>query len=106
MLSLNKMVLNWITNGFHFLLNCIPHPFHHHCAAAMLADHIAFWKEHLLPHYLATGALCIVPLPLWQGQTPTPNVSVWYLQGASCMYSHMAPVPRTCMCHVAGQQPM
>ena len=29
-----------------------------------------------------------------------------YLQGASCIYSRMAPVLRMCMCHVAGQQPM
>ena len=36
----------------------------------------------------------------------TPKCSVLYLQGASCMYSRTAPVPRTCMCHVAGQQPM
>ena len=32
--------------------------------------------------------------------------SVLYLYGASCMYSRTAPVPHTCMCHVAGQQPM
>ena len=31
----------------------------------MPADHIAYWKEHLLPHYLATGMVRAVPLPPW-----------------------------------------
>ena len=45
-LGTNKMVLNWITNGVHFTLNCIPQPFHHRHAAGMPADYIAYWKEH------------------------------------------------------------
>ena len=59
------MVLNWITNGVHFPLNCIPQPFHHRHAATMPADHIAYWKEHLLLHYLATSAVHAVTLPPW-----------------------------------------
>ena len=32
----------------------------------MPLEHIAYWKEHLLPHYLATGAVREVPYPPWR----------------------------------------
>ena len=34
----------------------------------MPLDHIAYWKKHLLPHYLSTGAVREVPYPPWRMQ--------------------------------------
>lgn len=91
---MNKMVLNWITNDVHFPLNFIPQPFHHLHAAAMPADQISYWKEHLLLHYLATSVVRIVPLPPW----PEQFISAAHLEakakGSFCLVVDLRHVNR------------